>query len=97
MEKLTEVDWEKFKKAPYPKKKEKDNSSTEKESQLFIITLKLQPASLARAYFRLVGCSDCCRLFIFFSNILKIFVILLGHTKISRIFVKEITTKKYKL
>ncbi len=32
MEKLTEVDWEKFKKAPYPKKKEKNNSSTEKES-----------------------------------------------------------------
>ena len=32
MEKLTEVDWEKFKKAPYPKKKEKDNSSTENNS-----------------------------------------------------------------
>ena len=31
MEKLTEVDWEKFKKAPYSKKKEKDNSSTENE------------------------------------------------------------------
>ena len=57
------------------------------------VTFKLQPASLARAYFRLVGCSDCCRLFIFFTNILKIIVVLLGYTKISRIFVKEITTK----
>ena len=40
MDKLTEVDWEKFKKTPYPKKKDKDNSLNEKESQLFLITLK---------------------------------------------------------
>ena len=32
MDKLTEVDWEKFKKTPYPKKKDKDNSLNEKES-----------------------------------------------------------------
>ena len=32
-------------------------------------------------------------LFIFFTNILKIIVVLLGYTKISCIFVKEITTK----
>ena len=31
--------------------------------------------------------------YFFFTNILKIFVVLLGYTKISRIFVKEITTK----
>ena len=40
MEKLTEVDWEKFKKAPYPKKKEKDNSSTENQSQQSHITFE---------------------------------------------------------